>query len=115
MSGLAARKPTLDRRQAWIARQPVRVLILALVFTVMAGVKIRGLIFSTSVRSLIMENARERQRYDAFKALFGADATIPVVAAGLRSIAFSKPEKYGASMPVTLSLPREMWPTASTG
>ncbi len=82
MSGIAAQKPILDRWLAWIARQPCRALILVLVFTVLAGLKIPMLTFSTSIRDLIVNNSLERQRYDAFKALFGTDEIIHVVVKG---------------------------------
>lgn len=72
----------ISRWLSCVANRPVSILILILTLTVLIGAKVPWLIFSASMRELIVDDVPERQCYDEFKALFGTDEIIQVVVKG---------------------------------
>ncbi len=82
MAGMVVPSLSLTPWLEKIARKPWPVLVAILLLTVLVGMRIPGIGFSTSVRDLIVDDLPERQRYEAFKALFGSDAIIQVVVQG---------------------------------
>lgn len=67
---------------SYIAGKPTFVLISIVLLTVLIGARIPWLTFSTSVRSLVVDDVPERARYEEFKALFGSDEVIIVTVKG---------------------------------
>jgi predicted RND superfamily exporter protein len=71
-----------SRWLSYITDKPVPALPVTVLLTILIGAKIPWLIFSTSVKNLIVEDVPERHRYEDFKTLFGTDEVIHVVLKG---------------------------------
>jgi predicted RND superfamily exporter protein/GGDEF domain-containing protein len=78
----AVKSFSLSRWLSYVAKNPVRVLLIILILTVPISAKIPMLNFSMSLHDLIVDDTPERLRYDNFKALFGTDEVIHVVVKG---------------------------------